>query len=87
MTIARTYDFGEAADVTGMSESTLRKKAALGLVSHFKQFGRTRFTEADLLSIRELRPARVAPSGTGRRRAATSDKALHPTKKRAGDQP
>jgi hypothetical protein len=74
MTIERSYGFREAAEVTGMSESTLRKKAAKGLVSHFKQFRRTRFTEADLLSIREQRPARVTTSGTGRRRAATSEK-------------
>jgi hypothetical protein len=68
MAIARTYGFREAAEGTGTSESTLRKKTALGLVPHFKEFRRTKFTEADLLSIGELRPPRSTAAGTGRGR-------------------
>ena len=67
--IEPVYGFREAAALMGMSESTLRKKAAAGLVSHCKEFGRTKFSEADLLSIRERRPARtkglgMVPRGT-----------------------
>jgi hypothetical protein len=69
--IEPVYGFREAAALMGMSESTLRKKAAAGMVSHCKEFGRTKFSEADLLSIRQVRPARVTglgrgPRGTGR---------------------
>jgi hypothetical protein len=65
------YGFREAAALMGMSESTLRKKAAAGLVSHFMQFGRTKFHEADLLAVRQMRPVRVTglgrvPRGTAR---------------------
>ena len=65
--IEPVYGFREAAALMGMSESTLRKKAAAGLVSHCKEFGRTKFSEADLLSIRQVRPARVNGLGRGPR--------------------
>jgi hypothetical protein len=68
MPIERLLGFREAAAAVPMSESTLRKKAALGLVPHRKVFRRTMFSEADLTAIQVMRPARLSGTGLRRRR-------------------
>lgn len=65
----RLYGFREAAHILGVSESTLRKKAAAGEVPHRKVFRQTKFSAADLLAVQHIRPARAGAAGIGRRRA------------------
>jgi hypothetical protein len=67
MTLEKLYGFREAAAAVPMSESTLRKKAALGLVPHRKIFRRTMFSEADLTAMQQVRPARLSRTGMRRR--------------------
>jgi excisionase family DNA binding protein len=70
----RLYGFVEAASILGVSESTLRKKAAAGEVPHRKVFRQTKFSATDLLAVQEIRPAKASGSGTGRRRATATSR-------------
>jgi excisionase family DNA binding protein len=47
----RLYTFKEAAALLAIPESTLRKKAAAGLVPHRHVFRHTRFSAQDLRDI------------------------------------
>jgi len=66
------YTFAEAAEILKISESTLRKKVAAGLVPHRRVFRHVRFTSCDLEAAQEVRPVRSLAVGTGRRRARTA---------------
>jgi excisionase family DNA binding protein len=63
------YDFEEAAGLLGISPSTLRKKAAAGVVPFRKVFRRTKFSDDDLMAIQVVHRPPAKDTGTGRRRA------------------
>jgi excisionase family DNA binding protein len=59
----RLYGFAEAAELLGVPEATLRKKAAAGLIPCRKVFRHTKFNDEDLLAVQELRPAVMTRRG------------------------
>jgi excisionase family DNA binding protein len=65
----RLYTFDEAAELLGISASTLRKKVAAGEMPHRKVFRHVRFTGDDLKAVQEVRGPRPDAPVTGRRRA------------------
>ncbi len=67
MCVDQLYNFLDAAKILNIPESTLRKKAAAGLITTRGVFRHTRFSMEDLLAVQVIRPA--AKTGTGRQRA------------------
>lgn len=64
------FTFGEAAEMTGLRESWLRKAVASQAIAHRKVGKHVRFSRADIDALVDGSAVTPAPSGPARRRSA-----------------